>query len=247
MEKGSKCIKGRESKIVVPVTHWYSNFLANGGLLSNEKFGLSSNLNLKMMEKKTENILDDSQPSGNHNTDTEDDSSDDANSEIDETEKFVKVNSESLKNRAQTMANITAGIYSKAKAPITADQNSWIFSQSVLLLFSNPSFQSSQGDENGESVDGILKCYGLKRRQVTGNGDCCFLAVAIGIEAFLEDGSQNALCTHLNTLGFHLGQNISNRVALLRSLVVEEFLGENSKEYLMFLVDSDQDCYEEMA
>ena len=82
---------------------------------------------------------------------------------------------------------------------------------------------------------------------MAGNGDCCFLAVAIGIEAFLEDGSQNALCTHLNTLGFHLGQNISNRVALLRSLVVEEFLGENSKEYLMFLVDSDQDCYEEMA
>ena len=178
---------------------------------------------------------------------TEDDSSDDANSEIHETENFVKVNSESLKNRAQTMANITAGIYSKAKAPITADQNSWIFSQSVFLLFSNPSFQRSQGDEKGESVDSILKCYGLERRQVAGNSDCWFLAVAIGIEAFLEDGSQNALCTHLNTLGFHLGQNISNRVALLRSLVVEEFLGEDSKEYLMFLGDSDQDCYEEMA
>ena len=41
MEKGSKCIKGRESKIVVPVTQWYSNYLANGVLLSNEKFGLS--------------------------------------------------------------------------------------------------------------------------------------------------------------------------------------------------------------
>ena len=66
---------------------------------------------------------------------------------------------------------------------------------------------------------------------MAGNGDCCFLAVAIGIEAFREDGSQNALCTHLNTLGFHLGQNISNRVALLRSLVVEEFFGENSKEH----------------
>ena len=93
-----------------------------------------------MMEKKTEIILDDSQPSGNHNPDTEDDSSDDANSEMDETEKFVKVNSESLKNRAQTMANITAGIYSKAKAPITADQNSWIFLQSVLLLFFESKF-----------------------------------------------------------------------------------------------------------
>ena len=147
MEKGSKCIKGRESKIVVPVTQWYSNFLANGGLPWNEKFGLSSNLNLKIMEKKTENIFYDSQPSGNHNTDTEDDSSDDANSEIDETEKFVKVNLESLKNRAHTMANITADIYSKAKALITANQNSWTFLQSVLLLFSNPSFQSSQGDE----------------------------------------------------------------------------------------------------
>ena len=42
------------------------------------------------MEKKTENILDVSQPSGKHNTDTQDDSSDDANSEIDETKKFVK-------------------------------------------------------------------------------------------------------------------------------------------------------------
>ena len=135
MEKGSKCIKGRESKIVVPVTQWYSNFLANGGLLSNEKFGLSSNLNLKMMEKKTENILDDSQLSGKHNTDTEDDSSDDATSEMDETEKFVKVNSESIKNRAQTMANITAGIYSKAKAPITADQNSWYFRSLFCSFF----------------------------------------------------------------------------------------------------------------
>lgn len=95
-------------------------------------------------------------------------------------------------------------------------------------------------------MDGILKCYALKRRQVLGNGDCCFLAVAIGIEAFLEDGSQDALCSYLNALGVHIGQNISNRVALLRSLVVEKFLGENSKEYVVFLADSEQD-YEEMA
>ena len=59
------------TKILSVSTQWYSNFLANGGLLSNEKFGLSSNLNLKMMEKKTENIFYDSQPSGNHNTDIE--------------------------------------------------------------------------------------------------------------------------------------------------------------------------------
>lgn len=89
--------------------------------------------------------------------------------------------------------------------------------------------------------------WGFKRKQVAGNGDCCFLAVAIGIETFFEDGSQKEMCTHLNALGFHLGQNISNRVAILRSLVVEEFLGKNSKEYLMFLVDSDQECFEEMA
>ncbi len=52
MEKSGKCVKGRESKMVVPVAKWYSYFLANDGLLSNEKFGLSSNLNLKIMEKE---------------------------------------------------------------------------------------------------------------------------------------------------------------------------------------------------
>ncbi len=215
MEKSGKCVKGRESKMVVPVAKWYSNFLANDGLLSNEKFGLSSNLNLKIMEKEIENISDDGQPLGNH-THSEDDSSDDANSDNDdETENFAKVNSESLRNRTQAMTNITTSIFSKAKAPITADKNSWIFLQSVLLLFSNPSFQGSERGEKEESVDGLLKCYGFKRRQVAGNVDCCFLAVAIGIEAFLQDGSQHALCTHLNALGFHIGQNISNQVALL--------------------------------
>ncbi len=33
MEKSGKCVKGRESKMVVPVAKWYSNFLANDGLL----------------------------------------------------------------------------------------------------------------------------------------------------------------------------------------------------------------------
>lgn len=61
-------LKEEIQKMVVPVAQWYSNFLANGGLLSNEKFGLSSILYLKMIEKEIEHILDDGQPLGNHLT-----------------------------------------------------------------------------------------------------------------------------------------------------------------------------------
>lgn len=96
-------------------------------------------------------------------------------------------------------------------------------------------------------LDGILANYAFKRKSVLGNGDCCFLAVAHGIENFLLDGSQLTICAHFASLGFFIGQNIMDRVLLLRSLVVQEFLGSHSADYAMFLVQSERASYEEMA
>ncbi len=39
----------------------------------------------------------------------------------------------------------------------------------------------------------VFANYGFKRKEVTGNGDCSFLAVAHGIEGFLQDATQTEI------------------------------------------------------
>ena len=240
----NNCDKERSSKILIPITQWYANFLAKGGLHSNEKFGIGANTNLQLAN--FENVSDDGSSLAD-NLPEHDRDDECFHLDSDEEETFAAETSEMLKTKAAVMADISTRIFSKAKAPITADKNLWIFSNSVLLLFSNPNIEVQNDEIREESVDGILKGYGFTRRKVEGNGDCCFLAAAVGIDSFLEDESQEKISSHLNSLGLYRGQTIYDRVTLLRSLVVGEFPGENSKDYLMFLVSSDQDCYEEMA
>jgi hypothetical protein len=125
------------------------------------------------MEEEIELISDDGSLLGNRALSDDYSSDESVHLDNDDTETlFAKENSESLKNRANAMANIATSIFKKAKAPITADKNLWIFSNSVLLLFSNPSFEVLRHEEKEESVDGILKNYGFIRRKVAGNGDC---------------------------------------------------------------------------
>ena len=76
---------------------------------------------------------------------------------------------------------------------------------------------------------------------------CCFVSISFGIKQFLLDGSNTSLCSHLIKLGLFQGQSSEERVNLLRSLVVQELLGDNSHEYTSFLTSTEQSLFEDMA
>lgn len=88
-----------------------------------------------------------------------------------------------------------------------------------------------------DKLDGILGSYCFTRIPITGDGDCCFASISCGLEQFLLDGSYLSLCQHLHGLQLYVGQRTEHSVSVLRSLVVQEWLGDNSEDYVGFLIN----------
>ena len=237
---------GRNAKKVTPISQWYQKFITGGGKSSEERFGIGVHINSASSEIQQcayETLEHFESISG-----VEDDETNLECSDSDSEDEISSKDIENIIDKANMMANVVNDTYAKGKAPITTNKNFWVHSPSVLLMFSNPLCDGAVEKTAAEKhLDGLLERYGFKRKEVPGNGDCCFLAVSNGIESFLQDVTQETICSHFRSLGFFIGQSVEERVALIRSLVVQEFLGEHSKDYSMFLVNSSEELYEEMA
>jgi hypothetical protein len=238
--------KGRNAKKVTPISQWYQQFMTEGGTSSKERFGIGVHINSASDEiqqgayetlEHFENISFVEHEINSESSDSENDATEISSKDI-----------QNIIDKAKMMANVVNDTYAKGKAPITANKNFWIHSPSILLMFSNPICDGQvEKTATEQHLDGILENYGFKRKEVPGNGDCSFLAVSNGIESFLQDATQKTICSHFSSLGFFIGQSVVDRVILLRSLVVQEFLSEHSTDYSMFLVNSSKELYEEMA
>lgn len=115
----------------------------------------------------------------------------------------------------------------------------------MLLLLSNNEYNMTIDDyvQSEARIDKALSNSNLQRVPVPGDGDCSFASGSFGINYFFENNHK--VCSHLKTLNLAGNQSVIERISILRKLVVDEWLGQNSEQYSLFLTSSHQ--FEETA
>lgn len=234
-----KCKRGM--KVIAPVSEWFKNHMENGGVMTGVRFGIcgvSKQLDKQLLEANCDS--EDGLPNYDSCPSDDDEISDTSDDEIISANDIINIT-----KRAEVMKAITETIFEKSKAPIKSDKRVWINSHAILSRFTSVSARSS--DSVYDKLDGILENYGFTRIPISGDGNCCFASISYGLEQFLLGDSNSSLCEHLHGLKLSAGQSTDHRISLLRSLVVQEWLGDDSGEYIGFLTNSEQSLYKDIA
>ena len=108
-----------------------------------------------------------------------------------------------------------------------------ILSRQIENLFSKKIISALQEDH----LETYLKCNNLKRVPVSGNGNCCFLSVAKGLQYLTsKQDPSSPFLTHLASLGLIINDNVEAISLQLRQLTINEWLN-NQQHYENFLTD----------
>jgi len=96
-----------------------------------------------------------------------------------------------------------------------------ILSKQVENLFSKKIFTPLQE----KHLETYLKCNNLKRVPMLGNGNCCFLSVAVGLQYLIsKQDSSSPFLAHLASLGLIIDDTVEAISLQLRQLTINEWL-----------------------
>lgn len=135
----------------------------------------------------------------------------------------------SIIETAVHLANATELMKSQSGSSSTMQYRFFPFMSSVSsLFFSN--INSSASDSS--TLDSVIAAWEMKRVPIDGDGNCCFVAIAHGLQLLKRRNSADSLNQHLD---FNCIKNLSQQ---LRQIVVKEWR-DNTEYYSDFLVDCD--------
>ncbi len=92
--------------------------------------------------------------------------------------------------------------------------------------------EEQKADE--ERLDQVLKSWKQSRRSISRHGNCLFYSVAYNLKMQLERGN-NDLEQILTNVAIHVHESLSQIASALRKGVVNQWLGEHSECYQIFM------------
>ena len=111
------------------------------------------------------------------------------------------------------------------------------FMNSVLSALNPPFIPSPESalDEHKKRLTNSLTSWNFRSVSTPGDGNCLFHSVAFALQQQSQQGN-DSICQVLSSLGINLtSQSTAEVITALRKAVVDEWLGDNSKEYQSFL------------
>ena len=109
------------------------------------------------------------------------------------------------------------------------------FMNSAMGNLFNPLVKSGDEDSHDAHVQrlhDVMKSWNFQRLAVPPDGNCLFYSVAENIRSKMDTGTNQEV---LGRVGVDKWQSVAEMAEILRKLVVDEWLGENSNEYWGFI------------